>query len=249
VRKENSGVGIMKVRQALLSLCLGLTVLGESASAEPLNTDAEQALDNLPAVAGYFESVVKRQGKKTAEQQEQWYFWREAAHVETRNTSGEVSELWQRHQNGQISYQLIFHDDQLVIDYTAAELQAAQRYPQWSDLTSIIDPLFLKTHLKNTGAVKTLGRQAQRYQGQVGDVKFEVWWLENERMPALLRQVYPDGELTVQLRALYPLDDAPWLPSQIEHYAHLDFEDLDEQETAVIARSSHQDQDAFSLAP
>lgn len=238
----------MKVRQALLSLCLGLTVLNEAARAEPLVEETSQSLDNLPVIAGYFESVVKRQGKSASTQQEQWYFWRKSAQVETRNTSGEISELWQRHQDGQISYQLIFHDDQLVIDYTPAELQAAQRYPQWSDLTSVIDPLFLKTHLKKTGTVKALGRQAQRYQGQLNEVNFEIWWLEAERIPALLRQVYPDGEVTVQLRALYPLDDAPWQPSQTEYYAHLDFEDLDEQESEVFARSS-QDQGAFSPAP
>lgn len=238
----------MNVRQALLSLCLSLTVLTEAVSAEPLAKETDAALDGLPAVACHFDSSVTRQGKDVPAQREEWYLWRESAQVETRDTTGETSEVWRRHQDGQIFYQLIFHEDALVINYTPAELQAAQHYPDWSDLTTMIDPHFLKTQFKKTGKVKILGRQAQRYQGKLNDVTLEVWWLEDEQIPALLRQVYTDGEVTLRLKALYPLDQSPWLRSQTEHYAKLDFIELDEKDPEQLVHS-FQDQSAFPPAP
>jgi len=221
----------MNMWRLLLSIFLSLTVLQSIGLAEPRST----ALHSLPAVACYFDSSVKRQGKDVPGESEEWYFWREPGQIETRTTTGETSEVWQQRQEGSIFHQLVFHKDHLVIDYAPDELRAAGYAPEWSEITSLIAPDLLKTQLQETGTMKILGRQARRYQGRINETVLEVWWLEAEHLPALVRQVYPDGEVTLRLREIYPVDQSPWLRSQMTHYAHLDFADLDESEPASRA--------------
>ncbi|MGH7960753.1 MAG: hypothetical protein ACRERD_02865, partial [Candidatus Binatia bacterium] len=178
-------INIRRVLLGLLGLCLCLTVFTEMVPAEPLAIETGKARENLPAVACHFDSSVRVPGDDALAQRAEWYFWREPTQIETRDAAGETSEIWQRSHNGPIFYQLVFHEDKLVIEYTPAELRAAQHYPDWSHLASMIDPQFLKTYLKKTGKTQILGRQAQGYHGYVNGIELEVWWLETEQLPAL----------------------------------------------------------------
>lgn len=218
-------------------LCLCLIVSQLALLMSPLFGGATENSTPLPAVACHFTSHVALRGQQPQAQGWDWYWWRQPDRVETRDAGGNTGQIWEASKNGQVTYWRVFHKNKRVIEYTPGDLRALGQHPDWPTITKVIDPTLLTTKLQPVGKVEILGRQAQRYQGQVNGVEFEVWWLDREQVPALVRQVSEHREETLRLKAIYPLQESPWARSQIVDYVHLDYADLGDKESDPFVRS------------
>ncbi len=225
-----------------LIICFGLSLAWQvSTAAAHISAQViGQRVEALPAIACHFESSVTPSSDAAQKQVREWYMWRQAAQVETRESGNETGEVWRLSRNGQISYQRVFHKEKRMIEYTPGDLRSLHRYPDWSRLAGVIDPAILNKELKVYGVAEILGRSARRYQGRLNGVEVEVWWLEREQVPALIRQVYTDREVTLRLNAIYPLSKSPWPHDQTAGYASIDYVDLgDKQIDPFVRRLPH----------
>lgn len=197
-------------------------------------------IETLPAIACHFETTMAVSGSPDKKQVREWYMWRQPSQIETRELADDTGEIWRLGRGDQVSYQRVFHKDKRVVEYSTGDLRALNRYPNWRRLASVIDPSLLKNKLKLTGKSEALGQEALRYQGQLGGVEFEVWWLEREQIPALVRQVYPDREVVLRLKAVSPLSKSAWPREQVDGYASIDYSDLgDKQSDPFVRRIQH----------
>jgi hypothetical protein len=218
-------------------LCLSMFVSHPFLLAPTLADDTTGNWTPLPAVACHFTSRVALQGQQSQVQEWDWYWWRQPDRVETRDAEGNTGQIWESSKTGQITYWRVLHKDKRIIEYTPGDLRALGQHPDWATVTRVIDPTLLTTKLRPVGKGEILGRQAQRYQGQGDGVEFEIWWLEQEQVPALVRQVSEHREETLRLKEIYPLQKSPWTRSQIVDYMHLDYADLGDKESDPFVRS------------
>ena len=218
-------------------LCLCMFVSQPSLLASSLADGATENSVPLPAVTCHFTSRVVLRGRQPQVQEWDWYWWRQPDCVETRDAGGSTGQIWESSKSGQVTYWRVFHKEKRVIEYTPGDLRALGQHPDWPTVSSVIDPTLLTTKLQPVGKVEILDRQAQRYQGQVDGMEFEVWWLDQEQVPALIRQVSEIREETLRLKEIYPLQKSPWSYSQIVDYMHLDYADLGDKESDPFVRS------------
>jgi hypothetical protein len=188
------------------------------------------------AVSARFESSVINLGHRPQRNTWEWSMLRDASRVETRDGNGATGELWQRHPQGMFSYHRLFHAEKRSIDYSDGDLRSLHRFPEWEVLSTVVDMKELRKVLKKTGEQEVLGRGASRYQGQVNGVDIEVLWLEQERLPALVRQSYSDRVVTLQLKAVWPATEAPWSPTVLRDYDRMDYADIGDNEADKLVQ-------------
>jgi hypothetical protein len=152
----------------------------------------------------------------------------------------EESEIWYLGRDGQIFYERVFHRDRRLIELVPGDLRALRRYPDWQQLLHVIHPTWLQKQLRPTGPRNVLGRSAQHYQGRVDDTEFEVLWLEDEQIPALVRQRYAQREVVLRLREIYPLQQAPWPRAKTKGYQRIDYAHLGDKSSDPWVRRIQQ---------
>lgn len=152
-------------------------------------------------------------------------------------TSGKV---WLRDDKGNISLQRLFHKQQRSIEYAPSDLRSLGRYPEWKHRAQLVGPGLL-SRLTKTDMVTVQGYKAERYQGQLNGMDIEILWLAEYRLPALVRRVVADREVSIHLLELHPLESAPWQAKDVSNYQTMDFADMGDNEAdAFIAGLSHQ---------
>jgi hypothetical protein len=159
-----------------------------------------QADDSI--AARYEATYGERDGPEVP--QSAWYFVRSASRIET--ASGDRAEVWQRAGNGAITLARVFHAYEVVVEYASAELAARELKPDWEALGSIVSAS-ARGALKLTNTQVTLGGTARVLRGQADGQEVEVWWLEAQRIPALVKRKDARGTFTLRLAELH--DDAP----------------------------------------
>lgn len=212
-----------------ISVSFFLLALLKAADAETgrlgINKTAE-----LPSIAGRFEWSVAFTGEPTHRERREWFMWRQPARVETRDGAGETGEVWRRANNGEVAYQRVFHREKRIIEYTEGDLRALDRSPDWRSVAHLIAPSFLKDRLNEGERLEILGRPARRYTGMVDGVALEVLWLEEEQIPAQVREIFKDQERLLLLKEIYPLNRSPWPYGQTADYEPTDYADIGDQE-------------------
>ncbi|MGZ8217425.1 hypothetical protein [Methylomagnum sp.] len=213
---------------ALLS-CLTLAGLSGCASHTPprLNLDGNA----LTPIAAEYETVITDPDGDAHRHIKRWRFWRDADLVETRSLDTDEGEIWRRSVKGLIFYERIYHRDRKVVESNPDDLRALHREPQWHRVALLLDPSLLNAQLVFQGRESLAGRPALRYVGVAEGVEYEVWWLEHENIPGLIRQRSPEREIAVTLRETYPLNRAPWPHDTSRDYASLDYADLGDMES------------------
>jgi len=106
-------------------------------------------------------------------------------------------------------------------------------------VATLVDPALLLGQLQFRGEEVVLGRTAQRYEGRVNHIAFEVIWLVQEKIPALVRRVSPEREEVLRLQALYPLSESPWPRPQWGNYIRFDSADLGDKQSDPFVHSLH----------
>jgi hypothetical protein len=185
----------------------------------------------LPPVAAEYETVVTETGEHTHRHVNHWRFWRDADLVETRSLNTDEGEIWRRSVKGLIFYERVYHRDRKVVESNPDDLRALHREPDWTKAALLLDPELLATRLTFQGRERLGERVALRYVGAADGVDYEVWWLERENLPGLIRQRFPEREVAVRLREAYPLGQAPWPHDVSREYASIDYADLGDMES------------------
>ncbi len=195
---------------------------------------------DLPAIAGHYESSVTTTGIQTENMTREWFIWREPNQIEVFDKSSAGGEMWQLGKNGDVIYFAIYHDEKLVIEYTPGDLRVLHQTPEWHRLERVVDVDSLRSNLKVSCEAEIFGRCAHFYKGQIKGIEYEMWWLEREQMPAMIRQVYPDRTVTLTLKEIYPIHESPWPYGRHRDYRHIDYADIGDRESdPVLKRLLH----------
>lgn len=181
-------------------------------------------------IAAQYETRSIQLARRPQSGTHRWNLLRSAAQVEVWNEGDNQHQRWWQDDDGSIGYSRLFTQQRKSVDYTAGDLRALGRYPARQQLHSVIDPALLG-RLRQTGSVAVLGREAQRYQGQVDGVDMEVWWLADLALPALVRRVYGDREVSIHLLSLRVAGAGASVFADTANYDHLDYADLGDMES------------------
>ncbi|MDZ4151299.1 hypothetical protein, partial [Methylicorpusculum sp.] len=121
----------------MLKIMLWVPVLLLSACAQQPGKPLQiQRLEQLPALAAEFETIVE---SDDGQQRYQWRFWRTAKRVETHNLQDNTGEIWTKSTDGKIAYERVFHDQKQVIEYTPGDLNAIGAVPDWSAIATLLN--------------------------------------------------------------------------------------------------------------
>lgn len=197
---------------------------------------------DLPPIAGRYESSIttKEIGKENMTRE--WFLWREPNQIEVFDKLSGEGEMWQLGKNGDVIYLAIDHEEKIVIEYTSGDLRLLQRTPEWHLLERVVDINSLRSNLKVRGEADILGRNSSIYKGQMKGIEYEMWWLEREQMPAMVRQVYSDRVVTLTLKEIYPIHESPWPYGRHKDYRYIDYADIGDKESdPVLKRLLHKD--------
>jgi hypothetical protein len=176
--------------------------------------------------------------KTAAAQHQVWYFYRQPQHIALQK--GAIDEVWHRDEQGQMSFERVFHDEQRAVDYSAGELTTLGVQAQWSALATFVDPRSLAglRVVSRTGAGAT---ERVRLAGAVGGDTLRVEWLPALQLPARLTRTDRAGTMTdmrlVQHAARAPAD-WPVPGERSAAYLRLDAADFGDMGYETVVRLS-----------
>ena len=179
-----------------------------------------------PALAARY--AVRTDTPGTSAAPGEWLLWREADRVETQ--AGGRGDFWQRGPKGTVLLTRLYHPEKRAVEYYPSDLAALGMRPDWGSLAHVIDPRHLGAALKPAGGRVVLGRAATVYRGALDGRQIEVWWLENEQLPARLEKTLPGGRFVMELREILPIAAAPWRRADASAYRAIDYADLGDHE-------------------
>lgn len=192
----------------------------------------------LSMIDARYETLSQRIDLTLPARSRQWQLLRSTQQIEMWDVGADERQSWQRNPGGEIDYRHIFLQQKSSVDYTEGDLRSVGRYPQWRQLSAVINPALLQ-QLSARGPVQVLGRTATRYTGEVAGVEMEVWWLAELSLPALVRRVDARQEVSIRLLALQVGDAVQHEFTDTTHYAHLDFADLGDMEADPLVQKLH----------
>jgi hypothetical protein len=218
----------MQIHRHLLhwAVCALGTLCTVAAAREPVahatNRAASAALA-LPlspepvAVAARYAVTVT--AKTAATRHLVWYFDRQPQRIALQK--GAIDEIWHRDEQGQVSLERIFHDEQRAVDYSAGELTTLGVQAPWPALATFVDPRSLA--------------------GVIGGDRLRVEWLPALQLPARLIRTDRAGTVT-DMRLVQHMAQAPadWpVPGQRSAaYLRLDAADFGDMAYESVVRQS-----------
>lgn len=211
----------------------GAVLLLSACAQQPGKPLQIQALEQLPALAAEFESIVE---SDDGQQRYQWRFWRTAKRVETHNLQDNSGEIWTKSADGKIAYERVFHQQQQVIEYTPGDLNAIGAVPDWSAIATLLNQP-MTAGLVEDDHEQVLGRSASHYQSNNGNIPLEVTWLDREQLPALIKRSDHGHTITTRAIGIYPLAESPWPYQRSTNYRYTDFADIGDKESDPFIQS------------
>lgn len=203
-------------------------LLAQLVFAQPSNIAIDNEQSMVPLAALYESRQIKLAIRpQTAKQQ--WQFRRSENRVEKHLLTEKKVELWEKYKH-EISFSHIFLEHKRIVEYNAGDLRSLGQHPDWSMVQHIIDPQILK-RLQKIGETKILGYQATQYKGQLNGTDFEVSWIDELQIPALIRQINRDVTYSVHLLEVYPQATSPWKKLDTEGFLAIDYADLGDNES------------------
>jgi len=191
----------------------------------PSAATAATAATALPPLAARYQFQT---GKRNSD----WYLIREANRIVIYDAASGQAKLWEKDVRGDIEFSRIFTADRRLVEYAPGEIKARGPVPDWNALASIVGPREL-AGLRKTGERKVLGRNAAVLSGNTAGGKLQVWWLAQERLPAMVQHGQGSKAVRLVLRELrsQPASEWNWAePETLAAYARLDAADLGDME-------------------
>ncbi len=161
-----------------------------------------------------------------------WWYLRRKNRIEKRIPELGLAWVWSRH-GDRLEMQQVLLREKRVIDYTTADLKITRGYPAWDTLTHMLDSHLL-SRLKPSAKTRVMGRPAIWYKGMIGSTTLKILWLEDLQLPAEIVRSNHGQTSRVHLTALYPEDQAPLPPLQLDEFEHMDFADLGDNEADPV---------------
>ena len=237
----------------LLALCgTGAALASETATAPvaaratptrpgPLATPAALKLSAHPPalVARFVVTLTPGRGKPERHSTHAWTFLRDAHQVAL--LKGSIDEIWHRDDQGRLSFERIFHDDQQAVDYGAGELAALGVEADWTALSTFVDPREL------TG-LRVVSRRGQgreeilSLRGQTRHGSLVLDWQPALQLPKRLVRTEAGGQVTrfelAQAASLEPGPDGPRPGDRSAHYLRFDAADFGDMDYEKVVKKS-----------
>lgn len=207
---------------------------------------AELSLPRLPEVACRYQL----QWQTTPDENPQfrdWFFWRTADNVQTRDADGEQGEIWQLTATKNIVYRKLYYADKVAVEYMPADLLVNNQAFAWEKLTSMLSEDELEA-LKPVKSLKVLGRAAEQREGTINGQALQVIWMVNEKLPAQIIRTSQSGRQVLKLIAINSLENVDFKPisdRELADYRHIDAADLGDMEhdpvvQKILRKEGHQ---------
>ena len=155
-----------------------------------------------------------------------WTLERTDTEVIVQDSLQGTEERWQRDESGRIWYSRVFHDEKRVLEFSPADFKRMGPN-KWEQISSVIDPAALAS-LRAEPKQEVLDRLTTVYRGKLNGQEIEIWWLEQERLPALVRKRDRNGTQTMRLVTLSTMQDDVLSRGRVDlsGYDILDFADI-----------------------
>ena len=179
-----------------------------------------------PLRASYHSELEKPDAEGTLQKRVMdWLFERGLDYVEISAPADRRAEKWVRDPEGRVWYSRLFHAERKVIEYQPTDLTLGGITNSWNQIRSVFDPHQLAA-LEGTNVTKEIaGHRARVYRGNAQGVDFEVWWLEDLNLPALVSKRSRRNSSTLRLIEVTSISPtaAKAVPAD---YELMDFSDL-----------------------
>lgn len=216
------------------SVILSSTVLLNACTSYKSEPFPVQTIEKLPNVAIEFETTITKADH--SENHYRWYFWRTDNSVETRNPQDNSSEEWIKLANGQVEYSIIFHNEKQAIDYNAVDLGMIGETPNWTMTTLLFSPEMMATLVSDRD--ETLFNQAAvHYKTNLPNTVFEVSWLPQMQIPAMIKREENGQMITTKIVSLEPAEKSMRSNSAASAYYHTVFADIGDKESDPFIKS------------
>lgn len=196
------------------------------------------AFATAAATATTLPPLAARYQFQTGKRNSDWYLIRNDNRIVIFDAASGQAKLWEKDARGEIEFSRVFAADRRVVEYAPGEIKARGAVPDWNALASIVGSRDL-AGLRKTGERKVLGRNATVLSGKTASGKLQVWWLANERLPAMVQHGQGDKAVRLVLRELRPQPAREWNwaePETLATYARLDAADLGDMEYDPFVR-------------
>jgi hypothetical protein len=221
---RNQFLSTIIVSSALLSACT-------SYQTKPFLVETTPT---LPNAAVEFETTITKADE--TQRHYRWYFWRADNRVEMRNPQDNSSEEWTRLANGQVKYSMIFHDDKKTIDYNAVDLEMIGETPNWTKTTLLISPEMMATLVSDSDET-LFNQKATIYKTNLPNTVFEVTWLPQMQVPAMIKREVNGQSITTKIVSLEPAVKSMLSNPEASAYDHGVFADIGDMESVPFIKS------------
>ena len=193
-----------------------------------------QIIEKLPNAAIEFETTITKADQ--SENHYRWYFWRTDKRVETRNPQDNSSEEWTKLANGQVEYSIIFHDAKQAIDYNPVDLGMIGETPNWAMTTLLFSPEMMATLVSDSDET-LFNQKAIHYKTNLPNTVFEVTWLPQMQIPAMIKREENGQTITTKIVSLEPAEKSMLSNPDASAYHHTVFADLGDMESDPFIKS------------
>jgi hypothetical protein len=176
--------------------------------------------------------------KATGARQNIWHFYRQPQHIAL--LKGAIDEVWHRDEQGQVSFERVFHDQQRAVDYSAGELTTLGVQTPWSALATFVDARALGA-LRVVSHTGSGASERVRLAGVVGGDTLRVEWLPALQLPARLIRTDRAGTITdmrLVQHAVQAPADWPTPGQRSAAYLRLDAADFGDMGYETVVRLS-----------
>ena len=193
-----------------------------------------QTIEKLPNAAIEFETTITKADH--SENHYRWYFWRTDNRVETRNPQDNSSEEWTKLANGQVEYAIIFHDAKQAIDYSPVDLGMIGETPNWAMTTLLFSPEMMATLVSDSDET-LFNQKAIHYRTNLPNTIFEVTWLSQMQIPAMIKREENGQTITTKIVSLEPAEKSMLSNPDASAYYHTVFADIGDKESDPFIKS------------
>jgi hypothetical protein len=176
--------------------------------------------------------------KATGARQNIWHFYRQPQRIAL--LKGAIDEIWHRDEQGQVSFERVFHNEQRAVDYSAGELTTLGVQTPWPALTTFVDARLLSA-LRVVSRTGTGASERAKLAGVVGGDTLRIDWLPALQLPARLTRTDRAGTIT-EMRLVQHAAQTPanWpVPGQRSSaYLRLDAADFGDMGYETVVRMS-----------
>lgn len=194
----------------------------------------------LSEVAGHYVTKIRTDGKAKKPVSHEWFFWRTADMIQTRDANGDQGEIWQKTANDSIQYRKLYHNDKTAVEYMPADMPTNNMNFDWFKLSNMLSQQELD-RLKPIKKTKVLGRDAELRKGKINDQTIEVLWLIKENLPAHIVKKDQKGSIELSLMNITSFADSPkklMTVEEINNYRQIDAADFGDMENDPFVKKT-----------